>query len=132
MTTSYHPTGLTRYHSAGAYRGYTLFSPNGGDEAFLIDMEGTFVHRWHYPGGINYGYLLDNGNLLFRDQGSNPPGADHIREIDWGQPAGLGALRPHATASRQAAQRQQPVPAAAGQDLRRAIRQGPRRLYPPQ
>ena len=26
---------------------------------------------------------LDNGNLLFRDQGSNPPGADHIRELDW-------------------------------------------------
>jgi len=83
MTTSYRPTGLIRYHPAGAHRGYTLFSPNGGDEAFLIDMEGNFVHRWHYPGGINYGYLLDNGNLLFRDQGSRPPGADHIREIDW-------------------------------------------------
>ena len=83
MTTSYRPTGLIRYQAAGAYRGYTLFSPNGGDDAYLIDMEGNFVHRWHYPGGINYGYLLDNGNLLFRDQGSNPPGADHIREIDW-------------------------------------------------
>ena len=92
MTTSYRPTGLTRHHSAGAYRGYTLFSPNGGDEAFLIDMEGNFVHRWHYPGGINYGFLLDNGNLLFRDQGSNPPGADHIRGDRLGQPAGLGAL----------------------------------------
>ena len=45
-------------------------------------MEGNFVHRWHYPGGIAYGFLLDNGNLLFRDQGSNPPGADHIRELD--------------------------------------------------
>ena len=83
MTKSYRPTGLLRYYPAGAYRGYTLFSPNGGQDAFLIDMEGHFVHRWHHPGGINYGYLLDNGNLLFRDQGSNPPGADHIREIDW-------------------------------------------------
>ena len=26
MTTSYRPTGLVRYHAAGAYRGYTLFS----------------------------------------------------------------------------------------------------------
>ena len=83
MTTSYRPTGLLRYHAAGVYPGYTLFSPNGGDDAYLIDMEGNFVHRWRYPGGIAYGYLLDNGNLLFRDQGSNPPGADHIRELDW-------------------------------------------------
>ena len=83
MTTSYRPTGLIRYHAAGTYRGYTLFSPNGGDDAYLIDMEGNFVHRWHYPGGIAYGFLLDNGNLLFRDRGSNPPGADHIRELDW-------------------------------------------------
>ena len=83
MTTSYRPTGLVRYHATGAYRGYTLFSPNGGDDAYLIDMAGNFVHRWHYPGGIAYGFLLDNGNLLFRDQGSNPPGADHIRELDW-------------------------------------------------
>ena len=83
MTTSYRPTGLVRYHATGAYRGYTLFSANGGDDAFLIDMAGNFVHRWHYPGGITYGFLLDNGNLLFRDQGSNPPGADHIRELDW-------------------------------------------------
>ncbi len=83
MTTSYRPTGLIRYHAAGAYRGYTLFSPNVGDDAYLVDMEGNFVHRWHHPGGIAYGYLMDNGNLLFRDQGSNPPGADHIRELDW-------------------------------------------------
>ena len=75
MTTSYRPTGLIRYHAAGAYRGYTLFSPNVGDDAYLVDMEGNFVHRWHHPGGIAYGYLMDNGNLLFRDQGSNPMGA---------------------------------------------------------
>ena len=83
MTTSSRPTGLLRYRPAGAYRGYTLFSPNGGDDAYLLDMEGNYIHRWHYPGAIAYGYLLDNGNLLFRDLGSNPPGADHIREIDW-------------------------------------------------
>ncbi len=83
MTTSSRPTGLLRYHPTATYRGYTLFSPNGGDDAYLIDMEGNFVHRWHYPGGIAYGYLLDSGNLLFRDLGVRPTGADHIREIDW-------------------------------------------------
>ena len=83
MTTSSRPIGLLRCHSAGAYRGYTLFSPNGGSDAYLIDMEGNVVHRWSHPGGIAYGYLLANGNLLFRDQGTNPPGADHIRELDW-------------------------------------------------
>ena len=83
MTSTYRPTGLIRYRSAGAYRGYTLFSPNGADDAYLVDMEGNYVHRWHYPGGIAYGYLLANGNLLFRDLGSRPPGADNIREIDW-------------------------------------------------
>ena len=83
MTTSSRPIGLLRCHSGGAYRGYTLFSPNGGSDAYLIDMEGNVVHRWSHPGGIAYGYLLANGNLLFRDQGTDPPGADHIRELDW-------------------------------------------------
>ena len=69
MRTSYRPSGLIRCDLSGAHRGYTLFSPNGGDDAYLIDMEGNFVHRWHYPGGIAYGFLLDNGNLLFRDLG---------------------------------------------------------------
>ena len=27
--------GLTRYQPANAYRGYTLFSANGGDDAYL-------------------------------------------------------------------------------------------------
>ena len=83
MTTSYRPTGLTHYQAASAYRGYTLFSPNVSDDAYLVDMEGNYVHRWRYAGGIAYGYLLNNGNLLFRNQGANPPGADYIRELDW-------------------------------------------------
>ena len=84
MGWSQRPTGLTKYQPASAYRGYTLFSANGGDDAYLIDMEGNFVHRWHFDGGINYGFLLPNGNLLFRDRGSTPnsPGSDAIREIE--------------------------------------------------
>ena len=76
-------TGLSHYIPSMAYRGYTLYSPNAGDDAYLIDMNGNFVHRWHSDGGINYGFLLDNGNLLFRDRGSNPPGSDAIREVNW-------------------------------------------------
>ena len=86
MNLSYRPTGLTRYNSSDAYRGYTLFSPNGGDDAYLVDMEGNFVHRWRYPGGIAYGFLLDNGNLLFRDLGSNPPGPTTF--VNWTGMAG--------------------------------------------
>ena len=37
MPTSYRPIGLVRYHAAGAYRGYILFSPSGGDDACLLD-----------------------------------------------------------------------------------------------
>lgn len=38
MNTSYRPTGLVRHHPAAAYRGYTLFSPNGGDDAYLVEQ----------------------------------------------------------------------------------------------
>jgi len=85
MGWSHRTTGLIHYQPSDAYRGYTLFSPNGGDDAFLVDMEGRFVHRWHSDMGINYGFLLPSGNLLFRDRGSNPnsPGSNAIRELNW-------------------------------------------------
>ena len=85
MGWSHRPTGLTHYDPAEAYRGYTLFSSNGGDDAYLIDMEGKFVHRWHSGRGISYGYLLPNGNMLFRNRGGLPgmPGSDGIQELSW-------------------------------------------------
>ncbi len=85
MGWSNRPTGVTHYDPPHAYRGYTLFSANGGDDAYLVDMEGHFVHRWHSGQGINYGFLLPNGNLLFRTNGSLPglPGSDAIVELDW-------------------------------------------------
>ena len=46
MGWSNRPTGVTHYDPPHAYRGYTLFSANGGDDAYLVDMEGRFVHRW--------------------------------------------------------------------------------------
>jgi hypothetical protein len=60
-------TGLTAYDPTLAYDGYTLFAPMFGDgTVYLIDMQGQTVHTWklpHLPG--NYGYLLDNGHLLY-------------------------------------------------------------------
>ena len=85
MGWSQRPTGLIHYQPASTSRGYTLFSPNGGDYAYLIDMDGHFVHRWYSDGGIDYGFLLPNGNILFRSRGSIPGlfSSDAIREINW-------------------------------------------------
>ena len=97
MGWSSRPTGLTVYSPGRAHRGYTLFAPNGGDEAYLIDMEGLIVHRWHSDRGIDHGNLLPNGNLLVRnrrsrDGGDFPgasapqtpaPGSDGIQELSW-------------------------------------------------
>lgn len=48
-----------------AYPGYTLFSPIGSTETYLIDNVGQVVHSWHssYPPGQSV-YLLENGHLL--------------------------------------------------------------------
>ena len=85
MGWSNRPTGLTYHEPTRVYSGYTLFSPNGGDDAYLIDMEGRFVHRWHWDQGISYGYLLPNGNLLFRDRGEfrGMPAASGVQELSW-------------------------------------------------
>ena len=60
-------TGLRAYDPELCYNGFTLFTPMNGDgKVYLIDMEGRMVHTWKmpYPPGL-YGYLLDNGNLLY-------------------------------------------------------------------
>ena len=56
-------------------------------------MEGKVCHRWHASEGINYAYLLANGNLLLRTASNGksitghpaPLGAvaDAILELDW-------------------------------------------------
>ena len=65
--------GATHYDPNEAYRGYTLFSANGGEDAYLIDMDGRFVHRWRSGRCISYGYLPANGNNLLRLYEYNPP-----------------------------------------------------------
>ena len=60
----HHPNGLIHHDPAQAFEGYTLFAMLGGQDAYLVDMEGRVCHRWHLDEGISYGFLLDNGNLL--------------------------------------------------------------------
>jgi len=72
----HHPVGLIHHTPAACNRGYTLFSTTrGGKDAYLIDMQGNVVHRWHSPEGIHYSYLLDNGNLLCRPYRPRTPAA---------------------------------------------------------
>ena len=63
----HHPVGLLHCTPAACQRGYTLFATTrGGRDAYLIDLRGNVVHRWHSEEGIHYACLLDNGNLLCR------------------------------------------------------------------
>ena len=65
----HHKNGLIYYNPNQSCRGYTLVANNrGGSCAHLIDMEGRVCHRWQHPEEIVYGYLLPNGNLLFRSR----------------------------------------------------------------
>ena len=88
----HHPVGLIHYTPAACQLGYTLFSTTrGGKDAYLIDMQGNVVHRWHSEEGIHYSYLLDNGNLLCRTMPPQEAGgieavggsSASIIELDW-------------------------------------------------
>ncbi len=59
----HHPNGLIHHNPQLSYPGYTLFTANTKD-AFLIDMQGRFVHQWHCDLGITNAELLPNGNLM--------------------------------------------------------------------
>ena len=82
-------TGLTYYEPEKAYHGYTLLSPMEGTDTYLLDMRGNIVHRWqleYRPG--DYGYLLDNGNLLVSGRTDKGPvtfggRSGIVMELDW-------------------------------------------------
>jgi len=79
------------YHAPDkTYNGYTLLTPKGGSVAWLVDMEGRFVHCWEMPlRPGDYGILLPNGNLLYA--GKIIPGpldsfggsGGVLLEVDW-------------------------------------------------
>ncbi|NLD38839.1 MAG: hypothetical protein GX654_18425 [Desulfatiglans sp.] len=84
------PTGVLKYVSERSYGGYTLFAPMMNSKTtYLIDMEGSLVHKWeseYTPG--SYAMLLPNGNLLrggvMEKRAAAIGGAGGIvQEIDW-------------------------------------------------
>jgi len=83
-------TGVTINSSLKTYSGYTLFTPIGGKQTLLIDMEGQVVHQWempHWPG--LHAELLANGNLLYAGHLPEGPLASltgaggEMLEVDW-------------------------------------------------
>ena len=87
----HHPVGLIYYAPQHCYRGYTLTSNVRGYYANLIDMHGLVCHRWYSSEGIEYAYLLPNGNLLVRTHSPQDAGGAEriggssaaILELDW-------------------------------------------------
>ncbi len=62
----YQRFGITLYDRERATPGFTLITPQPGQSAYLLGMQGEIVHEWRFslrPG--NYSYLLKNGNLLW-------------------------------------------------------------------
>ena len=58
-------TGVLHYDKKKATPGYTLFTPLGMFNTYLINMNGEVVQEWDLPNDVgNYAYLLENGNLL--------------------------------------------------------------------
>ena len=82
----YGPTEVTYYNKDKAYNGYTMFTHLGpGQEkyTYLIDMEGSLVHTWKIPGGIEKNtVLLENGNIL-RALSATGGGSPVYQEVDW-------------------------------------------------
>ena len=84
---------VTCYEGHKTYNGFTLFTPMipTPSTAWLVDMQGRFVHRWQLPGLVRlHAELLINGNLLFglRNLKAPPPAGlpftcDELIEMDW-------------------------------------------------
>jgi len=91
--------GLVKHEPESCWYSYTLFAPDHGQSAYLIDMEGKVVHEWRLP-GVHFAELLSNGNLLYdtRFAREYPRG---IQECDWeGREAWFYECRIHHDAQR--------------------------------
>jgi hypothetical protein len=88
-------TGLSYHMPALSSKGYTLVTPMGGSDSYLIDMDGRIVQRWRLEGlrGAIYAQLLPNGRLLVMGTDAAtpvpaplppdhvPPFEQHVRRI---------------------------------------------------
>lgn len=86
-------TGLRGWDEERAWRGFTLFAPIGttNRSVYLIDMDGTEVHRWDMPYAPGlYGYLTERGTLFYNGKipnethlGKTPFMGGAAMEVDW-------------------------------------------------
>ena len=82
-------SGVLQHNPDLSTPGYTLFTPLGLFNTYLIDMDGKVVHQWDLPNDTgNYAYLLENGNLLvaIRTEESDPhlpAKGGRLIEYDW-------------------------------------------------
>jgi hypothetical protein len=85
------PTGLLHRDAERSFGGFTLFTSVRGKHATLLDPLGRPVHRWACDEGLQYAYLLDNGNLIARTLPPEEAGGVEqiggssaaILELDW-------------------------------------------------
>ncbi len=80
---------VTVYKKDKACEGYTLIDPFTSNDAWLIDMEGNYLHRWMMPASPrNHGILLTNGNFLYATARKREEEAPDMPK-QWGLSAGL-------------------------------------------
>jgi hypothetical protein len=67
-------TGVLGHDRDAAHNSLTLFTCGSGPEAFLIDMDGSIVHSWTYPGSVCWArvFVFPNGDLVAIER--NPAG----------------------------------------------------------
>jgi hypothetical protein len=60
--------GVVSYKPSRSHRGYNFYCSTLSSQVILMDMSGTVVHRWSYPGDQNlvwdHAEMLDNGDVL--------------------------------------------------------------------
>ena len=62
---AFRKTGLTFHNPGLSVKGYTLFTPSGGEATYLINMTGQVVKRWQFDDfSPSHPQLLSNGHLL--------------------------------------------------------------------
>ena len=83
---------VTIYKPDKTYEGYTLIAPFTSSNAWLIDLDGHYVHRWKLRSQPrNHATLLPNGHLLYASAGPLPPATDmSFPQVgSWGLGAGI-------------------------------------------
>jgi hypothetical protein len=77
--------------SAQTYDGYTLYFPQNGTKAYLIDMSGNTYHSWTFPSAAKtcYStYMLQDGSLMRTvaktgNSFTGGPIAGEVQRVDW-------------------------------------------------